>query len=322
MPILSSSDYKSPWFLPGRHLQTIIPSVLRKAPRVTQEKERLELADGDFIDLEWCRQGNGSRLVIFCHGLEANAGASYVQEMADAFSQQNWDILAWSYRGCSGEMNRLPRSYYSSATKDLAELVEHALRNHPAQQIDLVGFSLGGNLILKYLGEQSNQVSSRLGGAVTFSVPCDLSCSSRSCETAFNRIIYMPRFIRSFSEKVHQKHRLFPEEWHLDGLKKMRTFREFDNRYTAPIHGFNDAEDYWKRSSSRPFLKKIKIPALLVSAANDPFLGSQCYPRAEASASDFFHLEIPRKGGHVGFSTSQKGERWMAKRALRFLTKD
>ena len=320
MPMLPSSDYQSPWFLPGGHFQTIAPSLLRKAPRVTDEKERLELADGDFLDLEWCRQEESSRLVILCHGLEANAGASYVQELAGVFSRKGWDVLAWSYRGCSGEMNRLPRFYHSGATEDLAAVVTHAIANHSAKKIDLIGFSMGGNLILKYLGEQSEEVPSRLNRAVTFSVPCDLACSAGALDTAFNREIYMRRFIKSLRKKVREKSLLFPERLNPDGLEKIRTFREFDTRYTAPLHGFVDAEDYWRSSSSRPFLEKIRIPTLLVNAENDPFLGPQCYPQAEAEANQCFNLEIPLKGGHVGFP-GRKGDRsWMAERAVRFLS--
>ena len=321
MPLLSTSGYRSPWFLPNGHLQTIVPSLLRRAPHLTNEKERLELEDGDFLDLEWHRQKgtHAQRLAIFCHGLEANAGASYVQEVAGSLARQGWDILAWSYRGCSGEMNRLARFYHSGATEDLAAVVEHAIGHHSAPQIDLIGFSLGGNLVLKYLGEKSERVSSRLGKAVTFSVPCDLACSAKQLDTVFSREIYMRRFIKSLAHKVRLKQALFPEQLNSEGLDSIRTFREFDNRYTAPLHGFTDAEDYWRRSSSRPFLNKIRIPAVLVNAENDPFLGPDCYPRDEATESSFFHLEIPRTGGHVGFPGGGSEEPWLAERVLSFL---
>ena len=319
MPLLSSSNYQSPWFLPGGHLQTIIPALFRKVPRVTNEKERLELVDGDFLDLEWCREGESKRLAILCHGFEANAGASYIQEMARALVQRGWDVLAWSYRGCSGEMNRHLRFYHSGATEDLAAVVTHALANHVADQVDLVGYSLGGNLVLKYLGEQSQEVSSRLGRAVAFSVPCDLACSAETLDTFFNRQVYMRRFIRSLVKKVREKSLLYPEELNSDGLKEIRTFREFDDRYTAPLHGFKNAKDYWLRSSSKPFLEKIRIPSLLVNAENDPFLGSRCYPQSEAEASDYFFFERTFTGGHVGFPRRGGRRSWMTERAIRFL---
>ena len=315
----SESLYQPPWYFFGGHFQTIAPALTRKALHLTDEEERLELADGDFLDLQWHRQDSPDRpLVILCHGLEANAGASYIQEMAAALSAKGWDVLAWSYRGCSDEMNRLPRFYHSGATEDLAAVVEHALLTHQANRIDLVGFSLGGNLILKYLGEQAEKISPRLGRAVTFSVPCDLACSSQALDTAFNRAIYMRRFIKSLTQKVFQKHALFPDQLDPSNLKGARTFRQFDDRFTAPLHGFTSAQDYWERSSSRPFLPKIKIPTLLVNALNDPFLGSQCYPESEARASEFFTFEAPAQGGHVGFPGIEKLS-WMVKRTLQFL---
>lgn len=318
MPIVEKSSYRPPWWMPGGHVQTIVPALWRKVPRVTREKERLELADGDFLDLEWRREGR-ERLVVLCHGLEADAGASYIQGMAGALSRRGWDVLAWNYRGCSGEMNRLPKFYHSGATEDLRAVVEHAQANHPATVVDLVGFSLGGNLVLKYLGEMGGEVPERIGRAVAFSVPCDLACSSLALDRAFNRRVYMKRFIESLGDKVRAKHALFPEALDPGGLEGVRNFRGFDDRYTAPLHGFRDAEDYWERSSSRRFLSGIKVPALLVNAANDPFLGPGCYPREEAEESRWFHLEVTGGGGHVGFPGGGDGESWGERRAAAFL---
>ncbi|MBK1835455.1 YheT family hydrolase [Roseibacillus ishigakijimensis] len=319
MPLLAASTYRSPWWLPGGHGQTIGPALWRGGPVLTPEAETLELADGDFLNLQWRRRGN-ERLVIFCHGLESHARASYIREVGGVLAEAGWDVLAWSYRGCGEELNRLPQFYHSGATPDLAAVVAHALATHPARQIDLVGFSLGGNLVLKYLGEQGGQVHPRLHRAVTFSVPCDLACSAEALDTAFNREVYMGRFIKTLREKIQRKHELFPEDSRLlpAGVEKIRTFRQFDDRYTAPLHGFRDAADYWARSSSRPFLKDIRLPALLVNALNDPFLGPRCYPRQEAEESRFFHLEIPSAGGHVGFQ-SPGGKSWMGTRVKRFL---
>jgi len=316
MPLIASSTYQAPFWLPGGHLQTIVPALARKAPQVTCQPERLELADGDFLDLEWFNEGR-SRLAILCHGLEASAAATYIQGMAEALIRRGWDVLAWNYRGCSGEMNRLPRFYHSGASDDLHAVVEHALATHPATELDLIGFSLGGNMILKYLGERSDH-SPRLHRAVTFSVPCDLACSSKTLGTLFNRSVYMKRFIDSLAGKIRAKQPMFPDLLDPAGLKGVRTFKQFDDRYTAPLHGFRDAEDYWARSSSRQFLSRIRIPTLLVNAANDPFLGPGCYPREEAEASDFLHLEIPATGGHVGFFGGGP-EAWVESRAAEFL---
>lgn len=318
MPLIENSSYHAPSWLPGGHVQTIYPALFRRVAHVTTRAERLELADGDFIDLEWAEQG-GRRLAILSHGLEADSKTDYIQGMAAALIRRGWDVLVWNFRGCGNEPNRLLRMYHSGATEDLHAVVCHALENHPAESIDLLGFSLGGNLTLKYLGERPCDPSDKLRRAVVFSVPCDLACSSRRLSSRSNWI-YMERFLRAMRAKLRVKDRMFPGMLDLTGLDRIRTFHEFDDRFTAPIHGFRDAEDYWKRNSCRQFLTRITLPTLLVNAVNDPFLGPGCYPREEAEASDVFHFEAPATGGHVGFPTFGKGgEYWTEARALDFL---
>ena len=316
MPLIENSNYRSPSWLPGGHMQTIFPALFRKLPRVTTRAERLELPDGDFLDLEWADQGR-SRLAILSHGLEAHSGTAYIQGMAAALIRHGWDVLVWNFRGCGDEPNRLLRMYHSGATEDLEAVVSHALAHHPAAEIDLIGFSLGGNLVLKYLGENPTALSPRLHRAVVFSVPCDLACSSRTL-SKFSNKFYMERFLINMRAKIRVKKRMFPDLLDLSGLNRIRTFQEFDDRFTAPIHGFRDAADYWKRNSSRQFLPKIAIPTLLVSAENDPFLGLGCYPYEEAAASGVFHFEAPEEGGHVGFLQSGGGY-WSESRAIAFL---
>ncbi len=319
MPLIEKSSYRAPLWLPGGHAQTIFPALFRKVAAVTVRPERLELADGDFIDLSWAESGSG-RLAILSHGLEAHLGTEYIQGMAAALVRKGWDVLAWNFRGCGGEPNRLLRMYHSGATEDLAAVVSHALANHPATSIDLVGFSLGGNLTLKYLGENPSALPQQLHRAVAFSTPCDLACSSRTL-SRFSNKIYMERFLINMRAKIRVKKRMFPDQLDLRGLNSIRTFQEFDDRFTAPIHGFRDAADYWKRNSSRQFLPQITIPTLLVNAVNDPFLGPDCYPYEEAAASGVFHFEAPETGGHVGFSPMDGvGEYWSESRALAFLS--
>jgi predicted alpha/beta-fold hydrolase len=319
MPLIRNSSYQAPCWLPGGHVQTIYPALFRRVRPVTRRAERLELPDGDFLDLEWAEQGR-RRLAILCHGLEANARSAYIQGMAAALARRGWDVLAWNFRGCGSGPNRLLRMYHSGATEDLHAVISHALNHHPAESIDLIGFSLGGNLMLKYLGESASDRSTRLHRAVAFSVPCDLACSSRQLSSLSNRI-YMERFLRPMRTKLRAKERLFPDRLDLTGIDRIRTFQEFDDRYTAPIHGFRDAADYWTRNSCRQFLARITLPALLINAENDPFLGPGCYPREEAAASAVFHFESPRAGGHVGFPTlGHGGEYWTESRAVEFLT--
>ncbi len=318
MALILNSTYRAPLWLPGGHVQTIYPALFRRIPAVASRAERLELADGDFIDLEWSGNG-GPRLAILLHGLEADLKAGYIRGMAAALIRRGWDVLTWNFRGCGGEPNRLLRMYHSGATEDVHLVVSHALASHPARSIDLVGFSVGGNLLLKYLGERPAELPQRLHRAVAFSVPCDLACSSRRLALSSNRI-YMERFLIAMRAKIRAKNAMFSDHLDLTGLDRMRTFREFDDRYTAPLHGFRDAEDYWARSSSRQFLPHIRLPTLLISAANDPFLGPGCYPREEAADSACFHFECPATGGHVGFPTFGGGEYWSETRAVEFLT--
>lgn len=318
MPLIRESSYRAPSWLPGGHVQTIFPALFRRVERITRRAERLELADGDFIDLEWAGQ-ESTRLAILSHGLEADLKTGYIQGMAAALVRRGWDVLAWNFRGCGDRPNRLLRMYHSGATEDLHAVVCHALENHPADSIDLIGFSLGGNLTLKYVGERPSELPGEIRRAVAFSVPCDLACSSRQLATAANRI-YMERFLVAMRAKIRAKKLMFPDQLDLTGLERIRTFREFDDRYTAPIHGFLDAEDYWARNSSRQFLPSIQLPTLLVNAENDPFLGPGCYPREEAASSGCFHFESPATGGHVGFAAfGNGGEYWSETRAIEFL---
>jgi len=319
MPLIQGSSYRAPGWLRGGHLQTIYPALFRRLPPANYLAERLEMADGDFIDIQLSGQ-TGSRLAILSHGLEASARTDYIQGMAAALIRRGMDVLTWNFRGCGGEPNRLLSMYHSGKTEDLHTVIGHALANHPATRIDLIGFSLGGNLILKYLGERPDELSPRLHRAVAFSAPCELACSSHQLSLRSNRI-YMERFLISMRAKLHAKKRLFPHQLDLTGLNRIRTFQEFDNRFTAPIHGFSDAADYWARNSCRQFLSNIQLPSLLVSALNDPFLGPRCYPREEAAASEAFHFEAPATGGHVGFYAHSKvGEYWSETRAAEFLS--
>ena len=319
MPLIGNSSYRAPFWLPEGHSQTMFPALFRRVGHVTKRPERLELPDGDFLDLEWAESGR-ARLAILSHGLEASAGSEYIQGMAAALVRHGWDVLAWTFRGCGSEPNRLLRMYHSGATEDLDAVISHALATHPATSIDLIGFSLGGNLTLKYLGENPAARSPRLHRAVAFSVPCDLACSSRTLAKRSNWL-YMERFLRKMRAKVRVKQRMFPGQLDLTGLDQICRFQEFDDRFTAPIHGFRDAADYWARNSCRQFLPHISLPTLLVNAENDPFLGPECYPREEAAASGFFHFEAPETGGHVGFQPADGADGyWSETRAIRFLS--
>jgi uncharacterized protein len=315
MPLLDST-YRPPWGFAHGHVQSIWPAVGRRVPTVPWERERITTPDDDFLDVDAWASGS-SRVVVISHGLEGNANQPYIRGMAHAFRRADWDVVAWNCRGCSGEVNRQLRFYHSGSSDDLGTVVDHVVATERWDQVALVGFSLGGNQTLKYLGEKGGAVDERVKGAVAFSVPCDLAASSVRLGEWQNRI-YMARFMKTLREKVRRKEAMFPGQLSLEGLEQMRTFREFDDRYTAPLHGFRDAEDYWQKCGSVRFLADIRVPALLVNAADDPFLAGRCFPREEAEASGWFHLEVPAHGGHVGFMRRDPVY-WSEARAVDFL---
>jgi predicted alpha/beta-fold hydrolase len=305
--------YRPPRWLRSGHLQTVLPTLFRRVGGVAYRRERIETPDGDFLDLDWAEAGGGARrLVVISHGLEGSSDRAYVRGMAWAFLRRGWDALAWNARGCSGEPNRLFRSYHSGATEDLDAVVQHALARPcggPYEAVGLVGFSLGGNVTMKYLGERGDAVDPRVVGSVAFSVPCDLASSAARLAQRENTA-YLRRFMWSLSDKLEAKRARFPDQFGDMDPGRMRTFADFDGAYTAPAHGFADAEDYWRRASSRPFLPGIRRPTLLVNALDDPFLTPACFPEAEARANPHVHLLTPRWGGHVGFMHERPGGRY------------
>lgn len=303
-------------------MQTVSSTLLRRVDGVAYERERIETPDDDFLDLDWMvtpMQDRGPRrLVLISHGLEGNSNRAYVRGMARAFARRGWDVCAWNYRGCSGEPNRRFYSYHSGATEDLEVVIRHILAKNIYDVVGLVGFSLGGNLTLKYLGERGDQVDERIAFGTAFSVPCDLTSSSEKMARPEN-YMYMKRFFRSLAEKARLKEEMYPGRIDPALVLKMRTFREFDEYYTAPAHGFSSAADYWKRASSKPFLGGIRTLALLVNSYDDPFLTAECFPQETAEANPRFHLLSPRCGGHVGFmAINREGEFWSETVAIEF----
>lgn len=317
MPLIHS-QYKSPWWLPGGHLQTLYPRLMRKVPPVSYTRERITTPDDDFLDLDWVKNGTG-RLAVLFHGLEGCSRSHYILGLADALTDAGWDCLAVNFRSCSGKLNRQPRFYHSGETSDIHTVIEHAAKQSGVEDIALVGISLGGNAAMKYLGEQGKSLNRIVRKAVAISIPCDLGSSSRKLAAVSNRI-YMKYFLSSLTKKARAKAEQFPGMFNTDGLESMNSFGEFDEQITAPLHGFDSAEDYWQKSSSRPFIPKITVPTLLLAARNDPFLTETCFPEDEARTSKLFHLEAPRAGGHVGFAPMNNCRWfWTEKRTVEFL---
>ncbi|KAB2673607.1 MAG: alpha/beta fold hydrolase [Verrucomicrobia bacterium] len=317
MPLVAASDYRPPALLRDGHSSTLFATLSRRLPALPYQRQRLDLHDGDFIDIDWSRVGS-RRLVVVSHGLEGNSGRPYVVGMVRAFNRAGWDAAAWNFRGCSGELNRTLTFTHSGASGDLAAVVAAACATGRYDAVALVGFSLGGNLTLKYLGELGDDVPSAVRAAVVFSVPCDLEGSASRMGDRANWV-YMRRFLAELRGRIEAKAAQFPGRVSLEGFARIRTFREFDERYTAPLHGFGGALDYWTRSSSKAFVGGIRRPTLLVNAMDDPFLVASCFPREEAVRSEWLHLEAPEAGGHVGFVTiGNDGEYWSETRAVGF----
>lgn len=320
MPLVEQSSYQAPFLFRSGHWQTIYPTLFRHIAILSLQRERMETEDGDFIDLDWITPNPTNRLAVLSHGLEGDSRGKYTQGMARALTDAGWDVLAWNFRGCSGEPNRLLRSYHSGATDDLNRVILHALKRNPSYtKVVLIGFSLGGNMTLKYLGEKSSELDPRIQAAVTFSVACDLASSAERLELWQNRI-YMQRFLKTLTAKIRIKMDQFPGALSDHGLDTMRTFREFDGAYTAPIHGFSSAEHYWSHCSAQRWISDIRVPTLLVNAKDDPFLPPSCYPYEQAKLSRHFHLEVPPHGGHLGFiGGAPRGTYWSECRTVEFL---
>lgn len=307
--------YRPPLWLRSGHVQTIYPTLFRTVEAVTYRRERLDLDDGDFLDLDWT-DGDRRRVAIVAHGLEGSADRAYVRGMARALGRRGWTTCAWNMRGCSGEPNRLLRAYHSGVSDDLDAVVSHVLAGG-VETVAVVGFSLGGNVTLKWLGEQGSGIDPRVGAGVAVSVPIDLG-SSADVMSGWTRQVYMRRFLRSLAEKARHKAEHFDDAPDPRGVDRMRTFAEFDGHFTAPVHGFDSAEDYWARASSRPLLTEIRVPTLLVQAQDDPFLSPVCFPTQAAAVNPALRLLTPAYGGHVGF-VSSGDEYWSEQVAGRWL---
>jgi len=310
------SKYSPPFFLFNAHLETIYPALLRRVSITPYTRERIETPDKDFLDLDWLKQ-QSEELVIISHGLEGNTGRPYVKGMAKAFFEKGYDVLAWNFRGCSDEMNRQLRFYHSGATDDLETVIDHVQRKKQYTAIYCIGFSLGGNLTLKFLGEKERPAV--IKKAILFSVPLHLHSSCEKISLPSNRI-YATRFLKSLKNKIMLKSSMMPG-LNTKDLARIKTIMDFDNEYTAPLHGYKDAADYYTKCSAINFLSGIKIPTMVINTKNDPFLSKECFP-AEYLNSVPVTLEIPLRGGHVGFAQINKnGLYWSEQRALDWIGK-
>jgi predicted alpha/beta-fold hydrolase len=301
-------------------LQTIYAYGLRQTIDFSYRRERWETPDGDFIDLDWLDPApESSSLVVLFHGLEGSSRGHYAICLMNELKRSGLRGVVVHFRGCSGEVNRLARAYHSGDSAEIDWILRRFRKLEPNLRLYAVGVSIGGNMLLKWLGEQGENALGVVDRATAISVPVDLAIGAQRLDRGWNKLIYTSRFLASMKPKVQAK--ISTHGLPIDGraLRATSTFREIDDLYTAPMHGFNDAPDYWQRSSSKPWLGRIRVPTLMIGARNDPFFPGDALPTA-AEVSDRVALEFSQTGGHVGFVSGKfPGDlSWLPSRIMHF----
>lgn len=295
---------------------------LFRRPRVLLRRERLVLPDGDFVDLDWIDQPQNldAPLVLVLHGLEGSSQSHYARGLLLHVQARGWRGVVLNFRSCSGELNRLPRFYHSGDTGDLDAVVRALVEREPALRLGIVGVSLGGNVLLKWLGELGDEIPAVVKAGAGISVPFDLTPCARALDRGFAKWVYTANFMRTMRSKVVQKARVHPDFVDLAATRRARTFAVYDNVVTAPLSGFTDAEDYWRRASCRPYLARVAHPVLVINAADDPFVPPVALPKP-SELSPHVQLLVTPHGGHVGFLDGWpwRVDSWAERRALDFL---
>jgi predicted alpha/beta-fold hydrolase len=324
------------WWLRGANIQTIAGHLLRSRATCPYRRERIELPDGDFLDLDFALPAANETearhdsttgipparpFVLLLHGLEGSSSSGYMLQAARSLAARNVVAVALNFRSCSGELNRLPRSYHSGETGDLAFVLRKLEGRFPDAPYGIIGFSIGGNVLLKFLGERAADPPVRLEAAAAVSVPFDLSASARRLEAGLGRL-YGLYFLRSLRAKAQAKARLFPEDIEVSAVRRSTTLREFDEAVTAPLHGFDGADDYYRRCSSAGFLRDVGVPTLLVQSADDPFLPEGSLPSRDVAQNQHLVPAFTSRGGHVGYVAGKPPLRhlfWAESEAVRFV---
>jgi predicted alpha/beta-fold hydrolase len=322
MPLVQLKSKISPYWLPNGHFQSIYPALFRQVNGIKYFREKIVTPDDDFLNLDWSYAGMEGlkRLVILSHGLEGNTTRQYITGMVKLLNRHGFDCLAWNFRSCGGEMNQTARFYHSGATEDLDAVVNNAFEKGYSD-VRLMGFSLGGNLTLKYLGEQGSAIDSRIKGAIVFSVPMDLKACSLSIIEPRNQV-YMRRFLNTLKPKVVEKARFFPEKISLEDHQLVRTLYDFDDIYTARLHGFKGADHYYAECSSKFFVEPISVPTTIINAENDPIVPFESLPVELLRSHSHVTLVATKDGGHCGFRPARLTDEfyWSEKYALQCLT--
>ncbi len=344
-PINSSAEpYSAPFWLPGGNLQTIYSALFATVPEVQYRRERWELDDGDFIDVDWIDNTNPDSkvvnesnpevtppkdalstvvdnrpIVVLFHGLEGNSQSEYAKALMAATKAKGWRGVVIHFRGCSGEPNRLPRVYYAGDTPEIEMMLSRVRAGAPGVKIYAVGVSLGGNALLKWLGESGEHANSVITKAATVSAPMDLIEAANALDKGFNRLVYTPRFVDSMRPKALAMSQRFPGLLDDEKIKSARTIHDIDGAVTAVLYGAASADDYYAKNASKPWLDKITVPVLILNAKNDPFMPSKFLPTPD-EVSPTVTLEYTEEGGHVGFVTSPfpGNVEWLPKHLLEF----
>ncbi|HYB42694.1 MAG TPA: alpha/beta fold hydrolase [Candidatus Methylomirabilis sp.] len=316
-----ATTYRPPWWYRGAHLQTLWGPLLRPVAPPPLRRERLETPDGDFLDLDWLEPvPPGGPLVVILHGLEGSSRSHYVAGLFREAARRGLRAVVMNFRSCSGELNRAPRLYHSGETSDLEWVLGRIAGREPAVRIGLVGVSLGGNVALKWLGERGESAGEQVVAAAAISTPFDLALCAQALDAGLRRALYTERFLRTMRVKIRAKAHLYDGLVDVAAGLRARTFAEYDRAVTAPIFGFADERDYWARSSSRAYLPKVRRPALLINAVNDPFIPPAALPWPEVAQSPWLEAAFVPEGGHAGFLEGRWGGRsWAEGRALAFL---
>lgn len=312
-------DYTSPHWLPHAHLQTIYPALYAPRPQIHTRRERWDTPDQDFIDLDWVnpQAPNDAPLLVLFHGLEGNVHSHYAQSILAACEARGWSGVLPHFRGCSGEPNRLARAYHSGDSAEINWILRRLHQRHPQRPLYIVGVSLGGNALLKWLGEEQQQACF-VTAAASISAPLDLEISAATLSRGLNRL-YTRNFLNTLKPKALEKVRRFPGIFDISAMLNSRDFFDFDNIVTAPLHGFKSAQHYWNSSSAKHFLSAISVPTLILNARNDPFLPAHALPQA-SKISTHITLQQPAHGGHVGFMTGgfPGNLNWLSERVFDF----
>ncbi|HEY5701626.1 MAG TPA: hydrolase [Gammaproteobacteria bacterium] len=311
------SKFQPAWWLPSAHLQTLWPALFRLRPRPPTSRERMELDDGDFVDLDWAC-GPGHRTALILHGLEGSSRSHYARSMLSTLNARGWRAGVMHFRGCSGELNRLPRNYHSGDTRDLDFVAERIRQRWPDTPLAVIGFSLGGNVLLKWLAER--RAAAPVSAAVAVSVPFQLDKVASRLGAGASRL-YQWRLLSGLRRKMYKKLRERPLPITRDAVDAGKDFFSFDDRITAPLHGFAGADDYYRKSSCGQYLRTIEKPTLVIHALDDPFMVEDVVPAA-AATSAYVRLEVSCGGGHVGFVSGVNPLRpryWLEERIPQFL---